>query len=245
MENTKIFDRPIAFHREFVSVAGITGAVMLSQAVYWSKRTEDKKGWFYKTRKEWEEETGLSRQEQETARKKLCKTGVLEEVRKGIPARLFFRVNYNKLYKSVWQADGDFPANKMGTFPPTIYTENTTENTNTKVLQKSEISEDSIGTFIITKKNKSKPDINKLSRYFLEKMKLPKEGISQKKSRQFWYILLKDMNNDPEKVKSLIDITSEDEWYQNNISSSRDLYYKRITILARTRKKKRRVVGHV
>lgn len=93
MKLIDVLDRPIAFQRAFVSLgAGITGALMLSQAVYWSKRTDVEGGWFYKTMEEWEAETGLTRSEQEGARKKLVKAGVLEEQRKGVPCRLFFRV---------------------------------------------------------------------------------------------------------------------------------------------------------
>ncbi len=37
-----LLDRPIAFYRVFVMITGsVTGALMLSQAVYWSKRTDD------------------------------------------------------------------------------------------------------------------------------------------------------------------------------------------------------------
>lgn len=90
----ELFDRPIAFHRPFVRLgAGVTGALMLSQAIYWSRRTRDADGWFYKTQEEWEEETGLTRCEQETARRKLIKAGVMEELKKGVPCRLFYRVD--------------------------------------------------------------------------------------------------------------------------------------------------------
>ena len=95
---TDILDSPIAYHRSFVLLkVGVTGAVMLSQAIYWSKRTSDKNGWFYKSQEEWEEETGLTRYEQETARKKLVKAGIIEESRSGLPARLFYRVNKEAL----------------------------------------------------------------------------------------------------------------------------------------------------
>ncbi|MDA8149828.1 MAG: hypothetical protein M0041_01625 [Nitrospiraceae bacterium] len=95
-----LLDRPIAFHRCFVRLGiGITGAVMLSQAVYWSKRTSESDGWFYKTIEEWEEETGLTRREQETARKNL--KGILDSELKGIPARLHFRINWSALEKTL------------------------------------------------------------------------------------------------------------------------------------------------
>lgn len=94
----KLLDRPIAYQRAFVSIGcGITGAVMLSQAVYWAKRSAGKGGWFYKTQSEWEEETGLTRYEQEGARKKLKNLGVLDEVRKGIPCKVHYRVNETTL----------------------------------------------------------------------------------------------------------------------------------------------------
>ncbi|WP_337058260.1 helix-turn-helix domain-containing protein [Pseudomonas sp. USHLN015] len=89
-----LLDRPIAFQRAFVSLgAGITGALMLSQAVYWSRRTDGTDGWFFKTMEEWQGETGMTRCEQEGARKKLVRAGVLEEQKKGVPCRLYYRVN--------------------------------------------------------------------------------------------------------------------------------------------------------
>lgn len=97
-----LLDRPIAFQRVFVNIGvGIGGALMLSQAVYWSKRTKNADGWFYKTQEEWEEETGMTRTEQERARKALCAVGVMSEKRRGIPAKLFFRVDFDELSKAL------------------------------------------------------------------------------------------------------------------------------------------------
>lgn len=88
-----LLERPVAYHRAFVSLgAGITGALMLSQAVYWSSRTNNTDGWFYKSQAEWEDETGLTRYEQEGARKKLVKLGLIEERKQGVPCKLFFRI---------------------------------------------------------------------------------------------------------------------------------------------------------
>ena len=95
----EIFDRPIAFHRCFAMISGSTNAgIFLSQAWYWSKRiSEDKTGWFYKTQAEWFEETCLSRTEQETARKHLRNLNILEEVQKGLPKKLYYRINIENL----------------------------------------------------------------------------------------------------------------------------------------------------
>ena len=92
----QLVDRPIAFQRSFVRLgAGITGALFLSQIVYWQNRMEGQ--WFYKTQLDLEEETGLTRYEQEGARKKLVSCGVLEESKRGIPAKLYFHVNAERL----------------------------------------------------------------------------------------------------------------------------------------------------
>jgi hypothetical protein len=145
-----ILDRPIAFHRCFVTVSGsVTAAVMLSQALYWTQRTpEDRNGWFYKTQKEWESETGLTRSEQETARRRLREIGILEERKEGIPCKLYFRINRQNLYSRLLDSpnldSGKASAQNAG-IPQTggdgfdqpvcrnpannLYTENTTENT--------------------------------------------------------------------------------------------------------------------
>ena len=136
-------DRPIAFNRHYVSLGcGINGALMLSQMVYWSKRTKDKNGYFYKTQDEWEQETGLTRWEQETARKKLRELGFVSEHKHGVPCKVHFRVEHDTLYKalvkyaekhqsSMWEShklECGNPSNKDVEKPHTN-TENTTEIT--------------------------------------------------------------------------------------------------------------------
>jgi hypothetical protein len=50
MTAIQILDRPIAFHRCLVRVTkSVAAALMLSQAIYWSNRTKDPDGWFWKT----------------------------------------------------------------------------------------------------------------------------------------------------------------------------------------------------
>lgn len=91
--NDLLPDRPIAFNRDFVNLGvGITGALFLSQAVYWHKRTKDTNKWFYKTFEEWQEEIGLTRREFETARERLKAKGYIEEQKKGIPSKLYYRI---------------------------------------------------------------------------------------------------------------------------------------------------------
>lgn len=151
-----LLDSPIAYHRSFVHLGGVTGAVMLSQAVYWSKRTQDSEGWFWKTQVEWEEETGLTRREQETARKRLIDAGVLIEKRAGNPAKLFFKIDFDVLLirlKEVSNKTGDKRQSKMaqsdnlvctnqpiknGAISHTLHTKNTTETTSKTTTEKRE-----------------------------------------------------------------------------------------------------------
>lgn len=117
-----ILDRPIAYHRVFFTLTGsIKAALFLSQAIYWSKRVKNPEGWFFKYQDEWFEETGLTRREQEAARSKLRQSGILEEERKGTPAKLFFRVNFETLsneLSSLHQAEITKTANQGCTKPP-------------------------------------------------------------------------------------------------------------------------------
>lgn len=111
MSLQSILDRPIAFQRPFVDVCGsVTAALMLSQAVYWANRCNthnDGKRWFYKSQSEWQSETGLSRYEQEGARKILRGLGILEEKKQGIPAKLYFSVNFSKLRDALMSSPKD------------------------------------------------------------------------------------------------------------------------------------------
>ncbi|EDG5203732.1 HNH endonuclease [Salmonella enterica] len=132
-----LLDRPIAFQRSFIRLnIGVTASLFLSQMTYWTNRSDDD-GWVYKTQEEWEEETGLSRYEQEGARKKLRSIGVLLEKRKGVPARLFYKVDNDVLYQALVAANKNAEKPHTGVRkttrqvsgkPANIHTEITTEN---------------------------------------------------------------------------------------------------------------------
>jgi hypothetical protein len=90
----EVFDIPVSFHRCLVPVTGgVTPALMLSHAI-WITQTLDiaSGGWFICSQEQWTQEIGLTRWEQETARRALRRAGLLEERRLGMPARLWFRV---------------------------------------------------------------------------------------------------------------------------------------------------------
>jgi hypothetical protein len=97
-----VFDTPITFHRCLIPVSGgVNAALLLSHAIWTTQALDgEADGWFLKSQEQWAEETGLSRWEQETARRALRDAGLLEERRVGMPARLWFRVQAS----AVWAA---------------------------------------------------------------------------------------------------------------------------------------------
>ena len=72
-------------------------ARFLAQCLYWSniEMVQQRQGWFYKSRDEWQAETWLSRYQQEKARTQLRSMGLLEEKheRRNTGIRLWFRLN--------------------------------------------------------------------------------------------------------------------------------------------------------
>lgn len=89
-------DRPVVFYAAFGRIAdGAANGLFLAQALYWSARTQD--GWFWKTREAWTTETTLTRREQERARARLRALGLLQEERRGVPARMYYRIDGDRL----------------------------------------------------------------------------------------------------------------------------------------------------
>jgi hypothetical protein len=100
----------IVFQRIFVTMTGsVTAALMLSHAIELSSRTDQESaGWFELSQEQWLEQTGLSRFEQSTARKVLRENGFLQEERRGVPSRLMYWVNSDR----VWTVANQLSQNK-------------------------------------------------------------------------------------------------------------------------------------
>lgn len=107
-------EQPIAFNKHYVFLGcGINGALMLSQLVYWASRTKNSEGWIYKTHHDWTLETGMTRREQETARKTLKNLGFLSEKKEGVPRRVYFKVERENLYKALVEYSESIDINSM------------------------------------------------------------------------------------------------------------------------------------
>lgn len=100
-----------AYYPAFSKVLGDPCAgIFVSRIFYWTNKGKDPDGWIRKTQEEIEGETGLTLRNQQTARRKAREMGVLEEALKGVPAKMHYRVNLDKLaellnegYRKQWR----------------------------------------------------------------------------------------------------------------------------------------------
>lgn len=97
--------KTVSFYSIFAKAIGsVQAAVMLSQAFFWQEKAKYKNGveiddeiYFQKTANEWYEETGLTKEQQQVARKHLSGCGILIEILAGLPATIHYRVDVNAL----------------------------------------------------------------------------------------------------------------------------------------------------
>ena len=72
-------------------------AILLAQLLYLSRRLGDDEGWSYQAQRRLEAQTGLGPDAQRKAVQLLVRLGVLDIARRGVPARLFYRLNLPRL----------------------------------------------------------------------------------------------------------------------------------------------------
>ena len=94
------YQEPLNIHRAYIQLCDSVSAALYLTYVGYASESPDalaNEGWFARTEKEWGELTGLTRDEQVNARKRLRNLGVIEEVRRGMPCRLWQRINMGRL----------------------------------------------------------------------------------------------------------------------------------------------------
>lgn len=91
--------RAIAYRPNLARLfGGVIAEIFFEQIFYWQDKADPVLG-VYKTQEELEIETGLSRKEQETARKLLREKGVLIETHKRLEHRMYYKIDCEKLDK--------------------------------------------------------------------------------------------------------------------------------------------------
>jgi hypothetical protein len=82
-------------------VGGATIGLFLSQLLFLSDKGANPEGWVYKSEAEMGQETGLTKREQQTARRKLLSLGVIVIMRGGWKNTYHFKVIWEKLYQVI------------------------------------------------------------------------------------------------------------------------------------------------
>jgi hypothetical protein len=82
-------------------VGGATIGLFLNQLLFLSDKGANPEGWVYKSEAEMGKETGLTKREQQTARRKLLALGVIAIMRGGWKNTYHFKVLWEKLYQVI------------------------------------------------------------------------------------------------------------------------------------------------
>jgi hypothetical protein len=82
-------------------VGGATIGLFLSQLLFLSDKGHNPEGWVYKSEAEMGKETGLTKREQQTARRKLLSLGVIAIMRGGWKNTYHFKVLWERLYQVI------------------------------------------------------------------------------------------------------------------------------------------------
>jgi hypothetical protein len=82
-------------------VGGATIGLYLNQLLFLSDKGHNPDGWVYKSEQEMGKETGLTKREQQTARRKLLSLGVIAIMRGGWKNTYHFKVIWEKLYQVI------------------------------------------------------------------------------------------------------------------------------------------------
>jgi hypothetical protein len=92
----------IWFYPRLIHLAGgHKSALVLANLLHWTRHLKysapERNGWLWKTHSEWAGETGLSRHEFDAAKAQLQAKLLMQQVRKGMPARTFYRLDVDAL----------------------------------------------------------------------------------------------------------------------------------------------------
>lgn len=122
--------RPIAYYPGLRSITGSTTAtIFICQFIYWTGKESSQDGWIYKTSADIEEETGLSYDEQKTARGKLVKAGLLEENYARLEHQMYFKVDLERLNEEWGKLNPQIPEHGNACFGNTESPDSLNSNT--------------------------------------------------------------------------------------------------------------------
>nr|DAR77030.1 MAG TPA: FaeA-like protein [Caudoviricetes sp.] len=143
-ESLKVAGRPIAYYPKLAKpLGGVNAAILFGHFFYWHDKTENPLG-VYRTAEEIEDETGLSVQEQRTARSKLKERGVLIETEKRIEHRIYYKLDLNAFDDLMLQHSGnaESTAPKCNINNPEMQNQHSGSEESTAVIRTEDLTED-------------------------------------------------------------------------------------------------------
>ena len=92
---SQLLESPVAYHAVLAkALRSVPAAVMLSQGIYWQRQAEKAgRDTFWMTIEGWYEQTGITPESQNTARRVLRNAGFWHEMLVGMPAKTHYRID--------------------------------------------------------------------------------------------------------------------------------------------------------
>lgn len=163
-ESLKIAGKPIAYYPKLAKPLGSTNAsILFSHFFYWHDKTQHELG-IYRTAEEIELETGLTVQEQRTARDKLKKRGVLIETEKRIEHRIYYKLDLDAFDELMLQHSGnaESTAPKCNINSPELQNQHSGSEESTAVIRTEDLTEDlTVNTYLSAEAETERPAVAK------------------------------------------------------------------------------------
>lgn len=163
-ESLKIAGKPIAYYPKLAKPLGSTNAsILFSHFFYWHDKTENPLG-VYRTAEEIELETGLSVQEQRTARNKLKERGILIETEKRIEHRIYYKLDLDAFDDLMLQhsRSEESTAPKCRINSPELQNQHSGSEESTAVIRTEDLTEDlTVNTYLSAEAETERPAVAK------------------------------------------------------------------------------------
>ena len=163
-ESLKIAGKPIAYYPKLAKPLGsVNASILFSHFFYWHDKTQHELG-IYRTAEEIELETGLTVQEQRTARDKLKKRGVLIETEKRIEHRIYYKLNLDAFDDLMLQHSGnaESTAPKCNINSPELQNQHSGSEESTAVIRTEDLTVDlTVNTYLSAEAETERPAVAK------------------------------------------------------------------------------------
>ena len=163
-ESLKIAGKPIAYYPQLAEpLGGPLASILFCHFFYWHDKTQHELG-IYRTAEEIKLETGLSVQNQRTARAKLRERGILIETEKRIEHRTYYKLNLDAFDELMLQhsRSEESTAPKCNINSPELQNQHSRSEESTAVIRTEDLTEDlTVNTYLSAEAETERPVVAK------------------------------------------------------------------------------------